>query len=240
MPVRRADEKLSPPCRQALAQQPANPIGWGKGHVSGHREVAERDDAGGNHPGLRRETCSFNAVTNYTNILHKAYCDFPQPRVLPVYMETIIEIPEGEHLFYAESGFATSVDGFLNNSRVYTADNAGKRYLYENGKKRELGPNDPGDFQAKGARTEPTYGAWTSASGTRKVTYTRDGSLTLHDGTSFYPLAFKKESDRLVWIIASSAGVENARTNYSGYSSLRCWRELSADRPPWRRIPKDL
>ena len=54
---RRADEKLSPPCRQALAQQPANPIGWGKGHVSGHREVAERDDAGGNHPGLRRETC---------------------------------------------------------------------------------------------------------------------------------------------------------------------------------------
>ena len=58
------------------------------------------------------------------------------------------------------------------------------------------------------ARTEPTYGAWTSASGTRKVTYTRDGSLTLHDGTSFYPLAFKKESDRLVWIIASSAGVE--------------------------------
>ena len=29
----------------------------GKGHVSGHREVAERDDAGGNHPGLRRETC---------------------------------------------------------------------------------------------------------------------------------------------------------------------------------------
>jgi len=40
------------------------------------------------------------------------------------------------------------------------------------------------------------------------VTYTCDGSLTLHDGTSFYPLAFKKESDRLVWIIASSAGVE--------------------------------
>ena len=159
-------------------------------------------------PACAEKRASFNAVTNYTNILHKAYCDFPQPRVLPVYMETIIEIPEGEHLFYAESGFATSVDGFLNNSRVYTADNAGKRYLYENGKKRELGPNDPGDFQAKGARTEPTYGAWTSASGTRKVTYTRDGSLTLHDGTSFYPLAFKKESDRLVWIIASSAGVE--------------------------------
>lgn len=159
-------------------------------------------------PACAEKRASFNAVTNYTNILHKAYRDFPQPRVLPVYMETIIEIPEGEHLFYAESGFATSVDGFLNNSRVYTADNAGKRYLYENGKKRELGPNDPGDFQAKGARTEPTYGAWTSASGTRKVTYTRDGSLTLHDGTSFYPLAFKKESDRLVWIIASSAGVE--------------------------------
>ncbi len=159
-------------------------------------------------PACAEKRASFNAVTNYTNILHKAYCDFLQPRVLPVYMETIIEIPEGEHLFYAESGFATSVDGFLNNSRVYTADNAGKRYLYENGKKRELGPNDPGDFQAKGARTEPTYGAWTSASGTRKVTYTRDGSLTLHDGTSFYPLAFKKESDRLVWIIASSAGVE--------------------------------
>ena len=107
-----------------------------------------------------------------------------------------------------------AVEQFVNDAiskytgRVYTADNAGKRYLYENGKKRELGPNDPGDFQAKGARTEPTYGAWTSASGTRKVTYTRHGSITLHDGTSFYPLALNKESDTQHSIIASSAGVE--------------------------------
>ena len=66
-------------------------IGWGKGHVSGHREVAERDDAEGIIPACAEKRASFNAVTNYTNILHKAYCDFPQPRVLPVYMETIIE-----------------------------------------------------------------------------------------------------------------------------------------------------
>lgn len=46
-------------------------------------------------PACAEKRASFNAVTNYTNILHKAYCDFPQPRVLPVYMETIIEIPEG-------------------------------------------------------------------------------------------------------------------------------------------------
>lgn len=159
-------------------------------------------------PACAEKRASFNAVTNYTNILHKAYRDFPQPRVLPVHMETILKIPEKEHLFYAESGFATSVDGFLNNSRIYTADNTGKRYLYENGKKRELAPNDPGDFHAKGERTEPTYGTWASESGMRKVTYARDGSLTLHDGTSFYPLAFKKEHDRLVWIITSPAGIE--------------------------------
>ena len=45
--------------------------------------------------GLRRETVPRSTpVTNYTNILHKAYLRLPQPRVLPVYMETIIEIPE--------------------------------------------------------------------------------------------------------------------------------------------------
>lgn len=159
-------------------------------------------------PVCAEKRASFNAVTNYTNILHKAYRDFPQPQVLPVHMETILEIPDKEQLFYAESGFATSVDGFLNNSRIYTADNTGKRYLYENGKKRELGPNDPNDFYVKRERTEPTYGTWASESGMRKVTYACDGSLTLHDGTSFYPLAFKKEHDRLVWIITSPAGIE--------------------------------
>lgn len=160
-------------------------------------------------PACAEQRASLNAVTNYSNILNKAYRDFPQPQVLPVCVEMILEIPEDEYLWVGESGFATSVDGFLGNSRIYTSDSkTGDSYLYENGKKRKLGPNDPNSFKAKGEWTEPAYGTWTSASGMRKVTYARDGSLTLHDGTSFYPLAFKKEGDKLVWIVASSAGIE--------------------------------
>lgn len=108
-------------------------------------------------PACAVKRASFNAVTNYTNILHKAYRDFPQPRVLPVYMETIIEIPEGEHLFYAESGFATSVDGFLNNSRVYTADNAARDTFTKTARSGNWGRTIPAISKRKGhGRNPPT------------------------------------------------------------------------------------
>lgn len=154
-------------------------------------------------PACTVNRASYNLVTYFTDILHKAYSDFPQPSVLPVQMETILEFKKHEYLWWPESGFASSVTDFIANSRILVYDSAEKaRYIYENGRRRKLTDKDARDFQPVTPRLKPSYNTWTSESGARKVTYTRDGSVTLHDGTSFYPLAFQQLDNKLVWIIA--------------------------------------
>lgn len=153
-------------------------------------------------PACAMNRASYNLVTSFTDILHKAYSDFPQPNVLPVQMEPILEFKKHEYLWWPESGFASSVTDFIANSRIIVYDGEEKaRYVYENGRRRKLTDKDPRDFQPKTPRVKPPYNTWTSESGVRKVTYTRDGSVTLHDGTSFYPLAFQQVDNKLVWVI---------------------------------------
>lgn len=150
----------------------------------------------------------YNLVTSYTDILHDAYSDFPQPKVLPVQTEVILELRKHESLLQAESGFASSVDDFLTNSRLLVYDEQVNGYfIYESGKRREVTGKIPNQLQPRTTRTQPPYNTWTSKSGKRKVTYARDGSVTLQDGTSFYPLAFKAETDKLVWIIMENKGI---------------------------------
>lgn len=150
----------------------------------------------------------YNLVTSYTDILHDAYNDFPQPKVLPVQTEVILELKKHESLLQAESGFASSVDDFLTNSRLLVYDEQAKgHFIYENGKRQEVTGKIPDRLQPRTARTQPPYNTWTSKSGKRKVTYTRDGSVTLQDGTSFYPMAFQANEDRLVWIIMEDKSI---------------------------------
>lgn len=159
-------------------------------------------------PACAMRRAPLNIVTTYTDILHKAYANFPQPEVLPVEnrpQET--GIGKDEYLLIAESGFSSSVDDFIKDSRFYTVNDKGERFLYENGKKRKLNDKDPHDFSMRIAREKPAYGSWTSDSGKRTATYARDGSLTLHDGTTFYPLAFKKEGNKLIWIDFGRKGI---------------------------------
>lgn len=159
-------------------------------------------------PACAANRASYNLVTCFTDILHKAYSDFPQPDVLPVQMESILVLKKHEYLWAPESGFASSVTDFLANSRILVYDGETKeRYVYENGQRRKLTDKDPSDFRPKTPRTEPAYNTWTSESGVRKVTYTRDGSVTLHDGTSFYPLAFQQQDNKLVWIIVQNHSI---------------------------------
>lgn len=153
-------------------------------------------------PPCAAHRASYNLVTGYTDILNDAYTDFPQPKVLPVQTETIFELKEHESLLRAESGFASSVDNFLKNSRLLVYDGqTGEHVIYENGKRRSEAAQSSKNYQPLVPRTQPAYNTWTSKSGTRRVEYAQDGSLTLQDGTSFYPLAFKAETDKLVWII---------------------------------------
>lgn len=159
-------------------------------------------------PPCATNRASYNMVTGYTDILNDAYTEFPQPKVLPVHTETILELKAHESLLRAESGFASSVDDFLKNSRLLVYDGQSKEYvIYENGKRRAGNAQASRNYQPLVPRTKPSYNTWTSKSGTRKVEYARDGSLTLQDGTSFYPLAFKAETDKLVWIIMENKGI---------------------------------
>lgn len=159
-------------------------------------------------PPCATNRASYNLVTGYTDILNDAYADFPQPKVLPVQTETILELKEHESLLRAESGFASSVDDFLKNSCLLVFDGQTKEYvIYENGKRRAGTAEGSKNYQPLVPRTKPAYNTWTSKSGTRKVEYARDGSLTLQDGTSFYPLAFKAETDKLVWIIMEDKSI---------------------------------
>lgn len=112
----------------------------------------------------------------------------------------------------AESGYATSVDGFLSGSVIWTIDEEnGTEYIYENGKKREMdtkGRQAIKQQQQKREDYDPPYGTWTSQSGKWTATYSRDGALTLHDGSTFYPSALKKEGNRLIWVEVSGENVE--------------------------------
>ncbi len=144
---------------------------------------------------------SLNIVSRFANILDGAYRDFPQTEMLPVCREVILSLPENETLFTSESAMATTVEGFLDGSEIMVYDrNTGQNYVYENGRKRPLAPNEPGDFAALRERPKPTYGHWTSANGMRSVDYQQDGALMLHDGTIFYPLAFQVEGNIVTWI----------------------------------------
>lgn len=163
-------------------------------------------------PACAEKRASLNIVTICANLLDQAYRDFPEPEFSPVCKETIMKFPKSERMMRAESGYATSVDGFLSGSVIWTIDEEnGTEYIYENGKKREMdtkGRQAIKQQQQKREDYDPPYGTWTSQSGKWTATYSLDGALTLHDGSTFYPSALKKEGNRLIWVEVSGENVE--------------------------------
>ncbi|MDO5571124.1 MAG: DUF896 domain-containing protein [Bacteroidales bacterium] len=161
-----------------------------------------------------------NIVTQCVDILNEAYTDFPQPTVLPVHRETFFKLEKGESLLWSESGFSGNLDDFTNNSILLIAKSNGivnEYYKLENGTRVKLSSDGPFDFSVKkdGRNSEATqYGEWTSRSGKRKVVYTRDGSLTLHDGTTLYPMAVKASSDKIEFIIYDYSNDEFTKCTY--------------------------
>lgn len=155
-------------------------------------------------PACAEKRASLNIVTICANFLDQAYSEFPEPEFTPVCKENIMKFPKNERMMRAESGYATSVDGFLSGSVIWTIDE-------ENGKKREMdtkGRQAIKQQQQKREDYDPPYGTWTSQSGKWTATYSRDGALTLHDGSTFYPSALKKEGNRLIWVEVSGENVE--------------------------------
>lgn len=165
-----------------------------------------------------------NVVTDCIDILNEAYTSFPQPGVLPVKNDKIALLKEGEHLLLAESGFTggfvaggSVVDDFVKNSRLLVHNETDNSY-YEisGGKRTRLDGDGPFDFRVKASRPAETYGEIPLRGGGRKAVYSRDGSLTLHDGTILYPLVMSRHSDRLEFIIL----------DYSNEGLMKCTYKL--------------
>ena len=169
--------------------------------------------AGGMIPACAAGRAQLNLVTECTDILNEAYADFPQPEVLPVEMEVISVLGENERLMRAESGYPRGFspssgagdirDEFINGSCFLVWNDAESSYYkIENGNRVKLSGEGPFDFyKASPKPDESVYGDIPHRSGSRKATYTRSGSLVLHDGTHMYPMFMRRHSDRLEFVI---------------------------------------
>lgn len=187
-----------------------------------------------------------NLVIGCTDILHEAYTHFPQPDVLPVKKETFKFLNDDEGILFAESGFPGGFSGsggggapgsgapgsggsgsgiveeFVAGSCLLVYNSTEKCYYeVKAGKRRKL--NSPSEMNNEGmpAAHKP-YGDIPLRKAGRKAVYSRDGSLTLHDGTSLYPLAMKLFADRLEIIVYMRKDINNI----SQYDFYKCTYKL--------------
>lgn len=193
-----------------------------------YTEMAE----GGMIPTCATRRAPLNVVMNCIDILHEAYADFPQPQVLCVEREVISVLKPEEHLFFPESGFAGGfgssgnlADDFLKGSHILVVNSKdGCYYEIEGGVRRNLGEDGLNAFKSKAVQpAESAYGDILMRKGSRKAVYNRSGSLILHDGTSFYPLAMQRHADRLEFIIYGSIDTED-RNSKDGF--IKCTYKL--------------
>lgn len=74
-------------------------------------------------------------------------------------------------------------------------------YKLEGSRRTRLNEDDKLDFYRSPQRDDTAYGEIPLRKGGRKAVFSRDGSLTLHDGTIVYPLALQRCDEWLVFII---------------------------------------
>lgn len=153
-----------------------------------------------------------NLVTRCVDILNEAYAAFPQPEVLPVQVESFSFLKKGERVLYGESGFAGGfstgtgsgiIEEFIAGSHLLVF-NEGDQCYYEikNGQRRNLGKEEQGwNYYKHEKQPDEVYGDIPLRKGGRKAIYSRDGALTLHDGTTFSPVLMKRYNDRLEFIV---------------------------------------
>ena len=156
---------------------------------------------------LRRP--QLNVVTACEDILDEAYADFPQPDVLPYHMEAMNILKEDERIYYPESGFiggfggsGNLFDDFKNGSQILVYNEKEEAYYkLEGGNRTKLAGEGPHNlFDAK-VKVNYEYGEIPLRKGNRVATFSTGRTLTLHDGTMVYPVAFRRHADRLEFIV---------------------------------------
>lgn len=191
-------------------------------------------------PKCAMKRAPLNVVIQCIDILHEAYAEFPQPDVLPCKKSVIdIGLKKTDHIHHFESGYGGSIGtggmaslggggggaasaDTLALEREFKAksaflvydENEQVYYKVQNGSRTSLSNDSKHDFAPKVKREDAAYGELALRGGDRKVTYSRDGSLTLHDGTTFHPVAMHRTGDWLVFIAWSNKDEQYARYMY--------------------------
>lgn len=190
---------------------------------------------GGMIPKCATRRASLNVVIDCIDILREAYAYFPQPDVLPC-KQSMIRLPlqKGDNILSAESGFAGSFRGtgggvnvsadttalekeFIAGCQLLVFNEAEQCYYKVEGTRRtRLSGDGPFDFQRVEKRDDSVYGDIPLRRGGRKAVFSRDGSLTLHDGTVFHPFALQRSNEWLIFII----------NDYAKNSFVKCLYKL--------------
>lgn len=156
---------------------------------------------------LRRP--QLNVVTACEDILDEAYADFPQPDVLPYHMEAMNILKEEERVYYPESGFVGGFGGsgnlfddFVNGSKVLVYNQKEEAYYcLEGGNRTRLDGEGPHNLIDAKVKVNYEYGDIPLRKGERVATFSTGRTLTLHDGTMVFPVAFRRHADRLEFIV---------------------------------------
>ncbi len=176
-------------------------------------------------PQCAMQRAPLNVVIQCIDILHEAYTEFPQPDVLPCKKSIInIGLKKTDHVHHFESGYGgnigtggigglgsgggSAVGDTLALEREFKAKSSflvydekeETYYKVQNGKRNPLPADQKHDFAPKAKRNDAAYGELALRGGNRKLVYSRDGSLTLHDGTTFHPVAMHRTGNWLVFI----------------------------------------
>ncbi len=189
-------------------------------------------------PKCAMQRAPLNVVIQCIDILHEAYTEFPQPDVLPCKKSLIdLGLKKTDRIHYTESGYSGSVGTggiaglgggggasadtlalereFKTKSSFLVYDEQEKTYYkIQNGNRTALSNAGKHDFSQKQKREDAAYGELPMRGGNRKVTYSRDGSLTLHDGTTLHPVAMHRAGEWLVFIAYSYKDNQYARYMY--------------------------
>ncbi len=165
-----------------------------------------------------------NVVIQCIDILNEAYVDFPQPDVLCCKKSVIdFGLKPGEVLHNTESGYSGAMGAggiggmggggsaagdtlalerdFLAKSRFLVYNEKEQAfYKLQNGTRTRLADDQAYNYAPAREHDDAYYGEVSLRGGDRKLTYSRSGTLTLHDGTTFQPVAMHRTGDWMVFI----------------------------------------
>ena len=194
-------------------------IGNSKTYTSEYTRIVQTAIDKGDVPKCILGRADLNTVTFVANVLQEAYANLPELDAAPVQETTLYTLPKGyvfaswENRGYVEvgNGFTLSgPNGISGQFPLLASGPDGAAAVVENGKFRKISQaeldklnrqaSDRNYRKAKNLPTPP-YGTYKSRSGKRVVEYSKSGELIINSMTTYCPVAFKAQSDRLEWVV---------------------------------------